>query len=111
MKKKKKTLLRIFLLPILIIVLLQGSVTFLTLFSTGLQKKLEENTIRMDRHIVQNRQVLLETEMVEHWGSVYKEEGWLLQKLSSFLEEQQTDIQSFLESDELQNVYLSAFFP
>ena len=93
MKKKKKTLLRIFLLPILIIVLLQGGVTFLTLFSTGLQKKLEENTIRMDRHIVQNRQVLLENEMVEHWGSVYKEEGWLLQKLASFLEEQQTDIQ------------------
>ena len=110
-KKKKKTLLMIFLLPILIIVLLQGSVTFLTLFSTGLQKKLEENAIRMDRHTVQNRQVLLETEMVEHWGCVYKEEGWLLQKLSSFLEEQQTDIQTFLESDELQNAYLSDVFP
>ena len=111
MKKKKKTLLRIFLLPILIIVLLQGGVTFLTLFSTGMQKKLEENTIRMDLHTVQNRQVLLENEMVEYWRSVYKEESRLAQKLSTLLEEQETDIQTFLGSEELQNAYLSAIFP
>ena len=85
MKRKKKTLLRIFLLPILVIVLLQGSSIFLTFLSTGLQTRLEENTVRMDRHTVQNRQVILKNDMIEHWRSVYHEEEWLSQKLAGFL--------------------------
>lgn len=110
MKKKKKTLLRIFLLPILVIVLLQGSSIFLTFLSTGLQTRLEENTVRMDRHTVQNRQVILKNDMIEHWRSVYHEEEWLSQKLAGFLESEAVDIQTFQQSDELQKRYLTDIF-
>ncbi len=108
---KKKTLLRIILIPVLMIVFLQGILPFLTLVFSGVKASLEESVIRMDNHTVENRQVVLENEMVEKWRSIYKESDGLSKVLSDVLKENGIEIGQFLKSSEIQQEYLNQVFP
>lgn len=110
MKRKKRTLLRIILVPALIVVLLQGLLPFLTVVFSGVKKSLEDNTIQMDNHLVENSKVILENDMIENWRSVYKESDMLTMVLSSMLQENGVDITEFLGDSELQQRYLEGVF-
>lgn len=46
------------------------------------------NVIDLDNHTVENRQVVLENDMVEHWRSIYKEQDLLNDTLSQVLDDQ-----------------------
>ena len=70
--KKKKSLWNIFLIPILIIVFVQGAVPFLTLIFSGIRSNMENAVIGLDSHTVENRKVVLENDMIEQRSSVYK---------------------------------------
>lgn len=99
--KKKRSLLRIMLIPMLLIVLIQGIVPFLTLAFSGVKESLEENTIQLDAHMVEKNQVILQNDMNEKWRSIYKESDELNAKLKQLLVEDKGDIHKFLSSDEL----------
>ena len=71
--EEKKSLWNIFLIPILIIVFVQGAVPFLTLIFSGIRSNMENAVIGLDSHTVENRKVVLENDMIEQWSSVYKE--------------------------------------
>lgn len=101
----------IFLIPILAIVLLQGIFPFMTLILSGIKSSLESNIIHMDSHMVENRQVVLENDMLERWRSVYKESGGLSDALEEVLQEQDSSVADFLGSDHLQDAYLEKIFP
>ena len=108
---KKKTLLKIILFPVLMIVFLQGILPFLTLVFSGVKASLEESIIRMDNHTVENRQVVLENEMVEKWRSIYKESDNLSDALEKILSGNNMEIDQFLESADAQQAYLYEVFP
>lgn len=108
---KKKTLLRIFLVPLLLIVFLQGLFTFLLLVFSGIRSNLENNTIQMDQHVLENRQVVLENDMIEKWRSIYKESTYLSETLKALLEDDHIDIMAFLRSQSTQREYLEEVFP
>lgn len=108
---KKKNLLSILLVPILILVIIQGAVPFLMLILSGVKTNVEENVIRVDNHIVENRQLVLENDMIEQWRMVYKESEGLSAALSDLLNRNETNILEFLSSDELQADYLKTVFP
>lgn len=107
---KKRSLLRIMLIPMLLIVLIQGIVPFLTLAFSGIKKSLEENTIQMDAHMVEKNQVMLQNDMNEKWRSIYKESDELNSKLKELLQKDKGDIHQFLASDDLQKKYLENVF-
>ena len=109
--KKKRELFKILLIPILFIILAQGVLLFLTIYFSGIKTRLEENTISLDSHMVENSRVILENDMVEKWRSVYKESDQMTQQLAAVLEEHEADIRQFLSSDELQQEYLEHIFP
>lgn len=109
--KRKKTLFQIVLIPILMVVFVQGILPFLTLVLSGVKSSLEENTIRMDTHVVENSQVVLENEMVEKWRSVYRSSDELSADLLKVLEKHGMTEEEFLSSDEVQQEYLSVVFP
>ena len=109
--KKKKGLLKIFLTPILIMVLIQGMVPFLTLVYSGIKTKLEENTIRIDNHMLEKSQVILQNDMIEKWRSIYKYSDELSEKLSGVLNSSGADIKQFISSEDLQQEYLDNVFP
>ncbi len=108
---KKKKLLSILLVPILILVIIQGVLPFLMLIVSGVKTNIEENVIRVDNHIVENRQLVLENDMVEQWRMVYKESDGLNAALSDLLYQNETNVLNFLSSDELQAEYLKNVFP
>jgi len=62
--KKKKSIAKIFMLPILALILIQGLFPFFTLVFCGIRKNLEQNVILVDSHMVENRQVVLQNDMV-----------------------------------------------
>lgn len=109
--KKKKSFFKIVLIPLLLVVFLQGILPFLTLVLSGVRTSLEENIIRMDSHAVENSQVVLENEMVEKWRSVYVDSTELSSELRNFLREEEISMDQFLAADELQQEYLALVFP
>lgn len=80
--KRKRSLLDIFLIPILIIVFVQGAVPFLTLIFSGIRTSMEDTMIGLDSHTVENRKVVLENDMIEQWSSVNKESDGLYAALA-----------------------------
>ena len=108
--KKKKSLWNIFLLPILIIVFVQGAVPFLTLIFSGIRSNMENAVIGLDSHTVENRKVVLENDMIEQWSSVYKESDSLSAALTKVLSDHQMDMQGFMGSGKVQEEYLETVF-
>ena len=104
--KKKKSLWNIFLIPILIIVFVQGAVPFLTLIFSGIRSNMENAVIGLDSHTVENRKVVLENDMIEQWSSVYKESDSLSSALTKVLSNHQMDMQGFMGSGKVQEEYL-----
>ena len=68
--KKKRALLKIILIPILLVVLIQGTLPFMTLVLSGLKSSLENNPIQMDAHLVENSKMSLENEMNDKWRTI-----------------------------------------
>lgn len=108
--KKKKSLLNIFLIPILIIVFVQGAVPFLTLIFSGIRSNMENAVIGLDSHTVENRKVVLENDMIEQWSSVNKESDNLSSALTKVLSNHQMDMQGFMGSGRVQEEYLETVF-
>ena len=108
--KKKKSLWNIFLIPILIIVFVQGAVPFLTLIFSGIRSNMENAVIGLDSHTVENRKVVLENDMIEQWSSVYKESDSLSSALTKVLSNHQMDMQGFMGSGKVQEEYLERVF-
>lgn len=111
MKKKQKSIMTIFLLPLLFVVVLQGVVPFSMLLSSGVKSVMESRTIGMDSHMVENRKVVLENDMVEKWSAIRNEEEKLQYELSGFLEENQVSIDEFQKDTKLQQAYVERMFP
>lgn len=111
MVKKKKNLLKIVLVPILLMVLVQGMVPFITLVFSGIKSGLEENTISMDSHMVENSKVVLESAMVEKWRSIYDKSDDLGKALGEVLEKNNISIEEFIKAEEIQQEYLEKVFP
>lgn len=101
--KKKKSLWNIFLIPILIIVFVQGAVPFLTLIFSGIRSNMENAVIGLDSHTVEN-------DMIEQWSSVYKESDSLSSALTKVLSNHQMDMQGFMGSGKVQEEYLETVF-
>lgn len=108
--KKKKSLWNIFLIPILIIVFVQGAVPFLTLIFSGIRSNMENAVIGLDSHTVENRKVVLENDMIEQWSSVYKESDSLSSALTKVLSDHQMDMQGFMGLGKVQEEYLETVF-
>lgn len=108
--KKKKSLWNIFLIPILIIVFVQGAVPFLTLIFSGIRSNMENAVIGLDSHTVENRKVVLENDMIEQWSSVNKESDNLSSALTKVLSNHQMDMQGFMGSGRVREEYLETVF-
>ena len=108
--KKKKSLWNIFLIPILIIVFVQGAVPFLTLIFSGIRSNMENAVIGLDSHTVENRKVVLENDMIEQWSSVYKESDSLSSALTKVLSNHQMDMQGFMAQGESRRNIWKQFF-
>ena len=108
--KKERKLSQILLSPILIMVVLFGIIPYILFIVSGVRSTIEKNTILMDKHVVENRQVVLENEMVEHWTKIYKENEILSTALQQILNEKNIQVDQFLSNPDIQQEYLENVF-
>ena len=108
--KRKKTILSMFLIPLLFLAIFQGVFPFLMLVAGNIKVTLENNAINIDRHIVENRRYTLENNMVGDWGKLQEESNVVAKNLENLLAEYDADIDDFISSDEMQNRLLSDVF-
>ena len=109
--ERRKPLSRLLLIPLLVVVLVQGVLPFYVLKATGIKESLEKGTINTDSTIVENRKVTLESTMVDQWSAIRKENDSLNMILGLLLQQEGKNVEDFLSDSSLQESYLSFVFP
>ena len=80
--RKKATIFRIFLFPLIAIMLLQSAITIGTLVVRRTTRTLEEYAGGMMNRLVENRGVILRNEMNQRWTSIRDQENaWISCKI------------------------------
>lgn len=110
-KRKKTSIFRIFLIPLIIIMLIQSIITMGTLVVRRTAEMLQEHSSSMMNRLVENRRVILQNDMNQRWASVHEKEDVIGGLLGEFLNYQNADIDAFLESDEMKRDFLGEVFP
>ncbi len=110
-KRKKATIFRIFLVPLLLIMLVQSAITVGTLVVRKTVGMLEEYSGNMMGRLVENRKVILQNEMNQRWASIHEQETMMNETLRDFLGDEDAELSELLESDEKKDRLLEQFFP
>ncbi len=85
-RRKKATIFRIFLAPLIAIMLLQGAITIGTLVVRRTAQTLESYASGMMSRLVENRGVILQNDMNQRWASVAEREAVLNGVMDEYLE-------------------------
>ena len=110
MKKRKKSLVYIILIPLIFIVVLQGVLPFSLLYASGVKSTLKNNEVEMDDHLVENRRVVLENAMNNQWGIIRNETESINAHLKGFLEQYNKTADELLQDEDLQEQFLEYVF-
>lgn len=110
-KRKKSTIFRIFLVPLIAIMLIQSIITFGTLVVRRTAGMLEEYSGGMMNRLVENRKLILQNDMNQLWASVYEREASVNASLKQYLTSNNTNLEEVLGSDEMKNELLKLLFP
>lgn len=107
--KRKPTIFRIFLIPLITIMLAQGMITIGTLVVRRTGATLEEYSSSMMARLVENRGVILQNDMNQRWASVCEQEAFMNDILGQFLEEE--GVTGLWDSREMRTRFLGRLFP
>ncbi len=109
--RKKATIIKIFLVPLIAIMLVQSAVTIGTLVVRRIGGMLEAYSSGMMGRLVENRGVILQNDMNQRWVSIRDDEETITGILEEFLGSEGTTPDMFMESEELKGKFLEAAFP
>ena len=109
--RKKATLFRIFLIPLIAIMLIQGAIAISTLMVRRTASMLQEYSSGMMSRLVENRKVILETDMNQRWASVHEREEVMNQVLGQFLQSHNAEIDQLLGSEDMKSALLEQLLP
>ena len=110
-KSKKTSIFRIFLIPLIAIMLVQSFITIGTLVVRRTAGMLQEYSGSMMYRLVENRRVILQNDMNQRWASVNEQEVFLSDILSQYLKERHVGVDEFLASDKMKSEFLQRIFP
>ena len=110
-KKKKNSIFRIFLIPLIVIMLVQSMITIGTLIVRRTAGMLQEYSGGMMNRLVENRKVILQNDMIQRWAAVCDQEEVLDEILEQFLTDKNAQVADVLVSGEMQSELLEQFFP
>lgn len=110
-ERKKTTIFRIFLIPLIGIMMIQSMITIGALVARKTMRTLDEYSIGMMSRLVENRRVILQNDMNQRWASVNEQETFVNSLLEQLLEEEDVKLEEFLTSEGLKNRLLERLFP
>ncbi len=110
-KGKKSSIFRMFLIPLIGVMLLQGAITIGTLVGRQITRTLEEYSSSMMSRLVENRGVVLQNDMNQRWASIHEQEPLLNEVLERYLAETGQGLEAALRSDQGRSELLTLLFP
>lgn len=108
--RKKKTILRMFLIPLSVVMLLQAAVAFGAVHIGGTVKHLDEYSVGIMEQIVKNRNLILSNNMTHQWTDISGEYGIANSCFEEILEERNLTLREFMEDEEAKNELLKQLF-
>lgn len=110
-KRKKANIFRIFLIPLIAIMLIQGFITVGTLVVSKTTRMLKEYSTGIMNRLVENRRVILQNDMNQRWASIYEQEPVVNGILRQFLKSEGAGLDELLSSKEMKSKLLEQLFP
>ena len=110
-EKRKATIFRIFLIPLIGIMLIQSVITIGTLVIRKTTGMLEAYSSGMMNRLVENRGVILQNDMNQRWTAVREQETYIRDLLEEYLTSKHVNLEEFLISSELKNDFLGQLLP
>ena len=110
-KRKKSTIFRIFLFPLIVIMLVQSIVTIGTLVVRRTTGMLEEYSSNMMSRLVENRKVVLQNDMNQRWAGIREQDTVMNECLETFLSREDVELEEVLSSEELKDGFLELLVP
>ena len=110
-RRKKTTIFRMFLIPLIAIMLIQSMITIGTLVVRRIAGTLQEYSGSMMSRLVENRKVILQNDMNQRWASIYEQEPAITEALQQFLDGEGMELAEFLASGEQKNRFMEQIFP
>ena len=111
LKNKKATIFQMFLIPLIIIMLIQSLITIGTLVVRRTAGMLAEYSGGMMSRLVENRKVILQNDMNQRWASVYEHETSLTRIFEEYMQSVNAELEELLASGEMRNGLLETLFP
>ncbi len=110
-QKKKNTIFRMFLFPLITVMLLQGILALGTLIFKKTFRLIKDYSINIMSRTVEGRRVILENEMTQRWASVCEQRYDIHAQLESFLARRHITLDEMLMSEELCQEFQEEVFP
>lgn len=109
-RNKKQTIFRIFLIPLVGVMLAQSLIVLGVLVFRRTSTMLQDYSISMLLRMVENRKVILRNDMVR-WSYISGQEAGMNLLVDEFLQEKQLTLEQVLASRDLKNELLEKLFP
>lgn len=107
---QRKTMFRLLLIPLILIIAVQSAVSYGMVFVTNTFKVLKDDAVGTMTRTVDNRKVILENDMLQRWAAVCQDTDSMNQQLDEFFQDSGTNMERFLSSGQLQEEYLKLIF-
>ncbi len=109
--EKRKTMFRLLLFPLILLLAVQCIISFGMLFATHTFTVLRDDAVETMMRTVSNRKVILQNDMLQRWTSICQDTDGMNQQLKQFLLSQRADVEDLASSKELKEGYLKEIFP
>lgn len=110
-KTKKKTILRMFLIPLAIVLLLQAAAAYGTLWLGGTIQHLNDYSVGIMGQIVKNRNLILNNNMIHRWSDIMRESQTSNVCLEKILEEKGLKEEDFTDKEVAQELLNQMLVP
>lgn len=111
MGRQRKTMFRLLLIPLILVIAVQSAFSCGMLFMTNTFKVLKDDAVDTMIRTVDNRKVILENDMLQRWSAICQDTDETNKKLEDFFEETGSDMKKFLSDGTLQEEFLESIFP
>lgn len=105
--RRKKTILRMFLVPLIVVMLFQAVVAFGAVYLGGTTRHLNEYSVGIMEQIVKNRNLILANNMTHQWIDLYGEYEKAEDSVDGILRKEGLSLSQFLADEEAKNQFLS----
>lgn len=109
-KNKSRSIFRLFLIPLLIILMVQGIVVYAMITANDIVGKIHNYSVTTMKRTIENRKTTFENQMTERCSALRESDQSLKNRMEDFLKEKNISIEDVKNDNQLQVEYLQMVF-